>query len=514
VKRVLALLAGLLAIAGGGAGHGMVEPSAAAQPAGEGMTIRIGVTRNGTIEPTVIPLESYVARVLAGEALPGSPPAALEALAIAVRTYTIANLGRHAKAGFDLCDQTHCQVMRVATEATERAAQATAGKILLYRGAPASIYYSAACGGQTEVPSAVWPGAADPPYLPSQPDDACGLMAWSSELALSDLARSFAAAGYRGTLRGMSIAARTGSGRVARLTLEGLTPNQVSGNDLRAVVSATLGSQYVKSTAFDMRRTGSAYHFDGRGSGHGVGMCVIGSARLAERGATADGILGRYFPGTTIAGVPSTLDRSLSTSGGLVTASAPPVQPAPAPRSANALSPAATPSTGIIVLMPQTETSELLPIQDLALKARDEFAKALGIVAPPHITLRFYASQLDYEKATGESWFTLGSANGTEIQLMPLATLRDRGLVERTIRRQLVHAFVDESLRRRPAWVRYGAALFYADPGTPAPSRGPCPSDSELLRPLSAGAFASALADARACFSRQVMDGRKWTDVR
>jgi stage II sporulation protein D len=83
-------------------------------------------------------METYVARVLAGEALRDSRPAALEALAITLRTFAEANRGRHRADGFDLCDQTHCQVVRTATAATERAAQATAGRLLLLRdGAPA-----------------------------------------------------------------------------------------------------------------------------------------------------------------------------------------------------------------------------------------------------------------------------------------------------------------------------------------------------------------------------------------
>src|SRR5689334_23131336 len=133
-------------------------------------TIRIGIQKNGGYDIVTLPLETYVARVLAGEALPGSDPAALEALAIAVRTYTAANRGKHRADGFDLCDQTHCQVMRAATADTDRAAAATAGAILMYDGAPASIYYSASCGGRTERPSNVWPGADDPPYLPAQDD--------------------------------------------------------------------------------------------------------------------------------------------------------------------------------------------------------------------------------------------------------------------------------------------------------------------------------------------------------
>ena len=279
-------------------------PVQAAAAAPSDVPIRIGVARpGGGYTVTSISLETYVARVLAGEAARDSPPAALEALAIAVRTFTLANRGRHRADGFDLCDETHCQVMRPATPATERAADATAGRALLRDGVPASIYYSASCGGRTEIPSAVWPGADDPPFLPSQPDDACGgAPVWSAELSAADLLRALRAGGFRGDrLRDVRIASRNGSGRVGRLRLGGLNPDVISGQDFRVVVGRTLGWQFIKSTAFDLRRDGDAYRFSGHGSGHGVGMCVIGSMRLAVAGRSSEEILHRYFPGLAIA---------------------------------------------------------------------------------------------------------------------------------------------------------------------------------------------------------------------
>src|SRR5206468_10119770 len=141
---------------------------------------RVEPLRVGALQPgggytiATLPLETYVARVVAGEAARDSPPAALEALAITVRTFALANRGRHHADGFDVCDQTHCQVLRAATAATDRAAVATAGRVLMAHGsAIAAVFYSASCGGRTEIPSEVWPGADDPPYLPSHRDDAC-----------------------------------------------------------------------------------------------------------------------------------------------------------------------------------------------------------------------------------------------------------------------------------------------------------------------------------------------------
>jgi stage II sporulation protein D len=280
-------------------------PSRTGTPAGLLEHLRVGtLERGGRYTVSTVLLETYVARVLAGEAARDSAPAALEALAITVRTFALANPGRHRADGFDLCDQTHCQVVRSATAATIRAALATAGRVLVRGAAIAPVFYSASCGGRTEIPSAVWPGAEDPPHMRSQHDEACrGEPAWNAELRASDLIRALRAAGFRGrALRGVRIVSRNASGRVARLRVAGLKPDRISGQELRVAIGRTLGWQHVKSTVFDVQKKGDVYQFNGRGSGHGVGLCVIGSARLAAEGRSATDILGRYFPGLNISG--------------------------------------------------------------------------------------------------------------------------------------------------------------------------------------------------------------------
>ena len=494
----------------------------------EPRTLRVGIQKpGGGYIVTDMPMETYVARVLAGEALRDSQPAALEALAITIRTFALANRGRHRADGFDLCDQTHCQVVRTATAATDRAAQATAGRLLLRDGAPASVYYSASCGGHTQMPSDVWPGAEDPPFLPSREDDACqGAPAWAAEIQRSDLARALRASGFRGELRELTIAAHNGSGRVARLKLEGLKPDEISGQDLRVAVGRTLGWQHIKSTAFDLRKQGEFYRFTGRGSGHGVGLCVIGSARLAEQGTTAEEILSRYFPGLEIS--PARGQTGVRT--GVRPPSDPTSQPsAKPPVSANGRAGVRPPSDPhltpeVLVSLPDDDEGERGAIVQQALKARDDLARALGVTAP-RVTLRFHPTTDDYEQATGEAWFTSGAVVNGEIHLLPLAVLRDRGVLERTIRHELVHIMTNAALGKRPAWVREGAAIYFAGE-QPIPGEGPqrpnfrpeprssCPDDNELLRPSSVGALSNAYARARSCFAKQIQSGRTWRDVR
>src|SRR5512135_3013514 len=75
------------------------------------LEMRVGFERpDGSHNIQSIALETYVARVLAGEAARESPPAALEALAIAIRTFAVVNRNRHNADGYDVCDTTHCQV--------------------------------------------------------------------------------------------------------------------------------------------------------------------------------------------------------------------------------------------------------------------------------------------------------------------------------------------------------------------------------------------------------------------
>ena len=101
-----ALLATALAL------HAFIPAEAMFQTTGSatGIQLRVGLRKpnGGGYTVVTMPLETYVPRVLAGEAARDSRPAALETLAIAIRTFALANLGRHGADGFDLCDETHC----------------------------------------------------------------------------------------------------------------------------------------------------------------------------------------------------------------------------------------------------------------------------------------------------------------------------------------------------------------------------------------------------------------------
>ena len=121
-----------------------------------------------------LPLERYVASVLAGESSVFQSADALKAMAVAARTYAIHMRGRHSAEGFDLCDTTHCQRVDLGavTPRLEKAAQDTASELLWYKGKPAFTPYTRDCGGTTEDAANVWPDLAAS-YLKSHADPYC-----------------------------------------------------------------------------------------------------------------------------------------------------------------------------------------------------------------------------------------------------------------------------------------------------------------------------------------------------
>jgi stage II sporulation protein D len=250
-----------------------------------------------------VSLEVYVARVLAGEGEPNAPEATQQALAIAIRTYAIFNTGKHKHEGFDLCDSVHCQVPRSANANSRRAALATAGRILTYKGAAAEIFYSASCGGRSETAAAAWPTTGVVrPYLRSVKDNVHDDdVPWMLEKSLSELQADLERIGFSGTLKNVEIKSRTKSDRAASLKLSGMRPDRIAGDQFRAAIGTTV----LRSTAFSLKKDHDTVRFTGRGYGHGVGMCVIGAGRRARRGESTAEILKAYYPGLKIEQLPS-----------------------------------------------------------------------------------------------------------------------------------------------------------------------------------------------------------------
>ena len=66
------------------------------------------------------------------------------------------------------------------------------------------------------------------------------------------------------------------------------------------IIRRWLSESHLKSSAFDVSWEGDTLVLDGKGWGHGVGLCQIGAAVMASRGFTFEEILSHYYPGSTL----------------------------------------------------------------------------------------------------------------------------------------------------------------------------------------------------------------------
>jgi stage II sporulation protein D len=136
--------------------------------------IELRVSPFGTVRPVNwIELEQYLLGVVPAELGPEVWPelAALQAQAVAARTYAWRNRGQFADEGFDLCDTPRCQVYKGAGAEhplSDRAVWATRDEVLTWKGNAIVALYTATCGGHTEDGKEIFP-EHDEPYLRGVP---------------------------------------------------------------------------------------------------------------------------------------------------------------------------------------------------------------------------------------------------------------------------------------------------------------------------------------------------------
>jgi stage II sporulation protein D len=281
------------------------------------VTIRVQIKHGSAVVVREIPLEEYVTVTALSEVHPGVADDAVaarvfEVQAVIARTYALSNLGRHAKEGFDVCTNTHCQMFDAARVKTSRwsaaaraAVQKTAGDVLWFADAPARAVYHADCGGHTSNAAAVW-GGLGPPYLiatrDSGPADAAH-SEWTFEPSAAAVLAALntdqrTAVGAR--LDRIEIAGRDDAGRAEKIVLRGTRTFVVRGEVFRDVLTRRLGVRTLRSTLFSVKKRRDTFVFVGKGFGHGVGLCQAGALARLKAGASADDVLAHYFPGARV----------------------------------------------------------------------------------------------------------------------------------------------------------------------------------------------------------------------
>lgn len=227
---------------------------------------RLQVAAAGSrLEPViVVDLESAVASAVAAEMPSVAPVEALQAMAVLARSYYVASPRRHGP--YNFCDTTHCQWRRESIAADHRASAATrntANIILTYKDRPFAAMYHASCGGSTKSAEDVGFSAEPYPYFPVACETCMhDAPTWTRRLP-ADVARPI----------------------LARLS-----------ETLRLNITRHLGWDALPGNHYKARLEGDQVIIEGKGEGHGVGVCQRGLVGLTYQDYRAR--LSHYLPQT------------------------------------------------------------------------------------------------------------------------------------------------------------------------------------------------------------------------
>ena len=256
--------------------------------------VDVFVDKGALVAVNTLDLEEYVAAVVSSEVPTSWPADALEAQAVAARTFAVAQKiaqgpGARAHLRSTVLDQVY---KGAAAPAALSAARATAGEVLTFGAAPIAAYFSASCGGRSESGEGGFNLATGTtPYLRAAELDG-DERPWTVSIPLSKLAAVLHAR-LHAEIDSVSVAARTASGRARTVRLGAHT---LSGVELRQII----GYEKLPSLLFDVTVRSGVAIFTGRGSGHGVGLCQWGARERARRGEHYREILAHYYPGAEI----------------------------------------------------------------------------------------------------------------------------------------------------------------------------------------------------------------------
>jgi stage II sporulation protein D len=399
-------------------------------------------------DTVTLPLERYVAAVLAGEAGAFRSTEALQAMAVAARTYAVRLRGRHAAEGYDFCSTTHCQHIELQsiTPRLEEAAAATIGEMLWYQAKPAFTCYTRDCGGRTEDGAAVWNLSA--PYLKSHEDPYCAASKWRWEANPRQIVEALRQSRLRAPemVESVEVVERTASGRAQTLALRGAGQSiRVSASAFRFALGRAFGWNTVESDLYEIHWP----LFEGTGSGHGVGLCQRGADQMGVAGRSYREILAFYFPGAAlgITGRGLTWQRMAGERVALFT-----IEPA--------------------------RDGAVLALAERELRAA---AERLHVDAPNGVEIRVYPDLDSFRNATGEPGWVAAWTDERRVHLQPVAVLRSHGALESTVRHEMLHVVVEsQAAAGLPVWFREGLVEYLSGGAARAPRAASGETDSAM----------------------------------
>lgn len=255
-----------------------------------------------------IPLEDYISTLLPKEMSSSWPIEVLKAQAVAARTYAyykkVQNiLSRKNRKAFDIINSEKHQVngtFHDVTEKTVRATKETKGEILsLGSGKITPTFFHSKCGGKTYRPDQIWSNkvegyeSVDCPFCYSH-----GRKNWVKKVNTKKL-KEYLNDALKTFKLGHPIHKRS----KLKLMPDNKTYSRLKlyDNDNLKIIQksrlrSALGRDILPSNHYHIKKDKKGFVIEGKGYGHGVGMCQYGAYELAKRGYSYKQILSHYFP--------------------------------------------------------------------------------------------------------------------------------------------------------------------------------------------------------------------------
>ncbi|HEX3032191.1 MAG TPA: SpoIID/LytB domain-containing protein [Bacillota bacterium] len=264
---------------------------------------QISLFINETGQKKVIGIEEYLTGVVAAEMDTGWPLEALAAQAILARTFTMENIkqGRvkklHGTDASTSVEEFQAYAPKKVNARVKKAVAMTRGEVVLYRDKYIHAWYSACDGGKSATAREGLAFNKQPtPYL-KVVEDGCMKVTtpenqrWTARFTAEQVRQAVlkSTGQNTGSINSVSITKKGPSGRAETIKVGNA---EVSGPALRLA----LGSDTVRSMKLDsLYHQGGTVYFQGKGFGHGVGMCQWGANKLAKSGKSPEDIIRFYF---------------------------------------------------------------------------------------------------------------------------------------------------------------------------------------------------------------------------
>jgi len=246
--------------------------------------------------------EKYIAGVVKAEGGTGRNIEYFKSQAVIARTYMYKYMNKHLQDGYNLCDNTHCQAYNglSSDEALNFAAIETKDQVILDKDSTLIISaFHSNCGGETSSSEDVW--LTNMPYLKKVKDPYClssRNAVWQKRMSLSEWLEYLNKSGYKGNPDDSSVFSFTQQSRAVYYEI----------GNFKIPLAAIRKDLNLRSTFFSVISSGDTIILNGKGYGHGVGLCQEGAMVMAAKGIEYRRIIDFYYSGVIISDIKNAVD--------------------------------------------------------------------------------------------------------------------------------------------------------------------------------------------------------------